>query len=270
MKIPVVKLKSEPEVIAESPPNTTHLYGKNILAVDDESSQLALSRELIKSIGMNCDIAKDGKEALKKLEKNNYDLVLTDIQMPIMDGFQLLKAIQSRQELKHIPVIAASGRTTLSPNDYLDAGFSGNLLKPYRPQELLRKIGDVLHLELETNSGIKILKEGNSEEFSLEEILLFAGDDKDALNTILKVFVEASRKNLFEITEAVKYKNKGKIADIAHKMLPMFKQLNTRNIVLQLEQLEKEMPEHFEKQKIYRLITEIEVLLEKLEKKIIV
>ncbi len=270
VKIPVVKLKSVPEVISEAPSNTNHLYGKNILTVDDESSQLALSKELIKSIGMNCDIAKDGKEALRKLEKNNYDLVLTDIQMPVMDGFELLKAIQSREELKHIPVIAASGRTSVSSSDYLDAGFSGNLLKPYRPQELLRKIGDVLHLELETNSGIKILREGTSEEFSLEEILLFAGDDKNALNTILKVFIEASRNNLLEITEATKYKNTSKIAAIAHKMLPMYKQLNTRNIVLQLEKLEKEEPNYFEEQKIFRLITEIELLLEKLEKEIIV
>ncbi len=270
LKIPVIKLKSVPEVVTEAPSNNSFLYGKNILAVDDESSQLALSRELIKSIGMNCDSAKDGKEALMKLEKNKYDLVLTDIQMPIMNGFELLKAIQSKEELKHIPVIAASGRTTLSSNDYLDAGFSGNLLKPYKPQDLLRKIGDVLHLELETTSGIKIMKEGNSEEFSLEEILLFAGDDKEALNTILKVFVEASRKNLLEITEAIKYNNKSKISEIAHKMLPMYKQLNTRNIVLQLEQLEKEETNYFEEKKIYRLITEIELLLEKLEKEIIV
>lgn len=270
VRIPVVKLKNLPEVVSEPVSNINLLNGKSILAVDDESSQLALSTELIKSIGMNCDVAKDGKEALNKLENNKYDLVLTDIQMPMMDGFELLKAIQAKDNLKHIPVIAASGRTTLSEGDYLDAGFSGNLLKPYKPQELLRKIGEVLHLELETNSGIKILKEETSDDFSLEEILLFAGDDKDALNTILKVFVEASRKNLLEISEATKYKNLKKIANIAHKMLPMYKQLNSKNIVMQLEQLEKEVPDYFEEQKIYLLIAEIEALLEKLEQKIIV
>ncbi len=270
VRIPVVKLKDTLEIIAESPINNTHLYGKNILAVDDESSQLALSRELIKSIGMNCDIAQDGKEALEKLGRKKYDLVLTDIQMPSMDGFELLNAIQSKNNLKQIPVIAASGRTTLSSSDYLDAGFSGNLLKPYKPQELLQKIGDVLNLELETNSGIKIQTEESSEEFSLKEILLFAGDDKDALNTILKVFVDASRKNLLEINKAIRNKNKSKITAIAHKMLPMYKQLNTRNIVFQLQQLEKEVPEYFEDQKIQGLITEIEALLAKLEREIIV
>jgi hypothetical protein len=270
VKIPVIKLKDATEVAPEAIFDNTHLNGKNILAVDDESSQLALSRELIKSIGMNCDVAQDGKEALEKLAKNKYDLVLTDIQMPTMDGFELLNAIQSKNNLKHIPVIAASGRTTLTTNDYLDAGFSGNLLKPYKPQELLQKIGDVLHLELETNSGINIQTDEISEEFSLEEILLFAGDDKDALNTILKVFVDASRKNLLEIKKAIKKKNHNKIAAIAHKMLPMYKQLNTRNIVFQLEQLEKEVPSYFEEQKIQGLINEINALLAKLEREIIV
>ncbi|WP_026836628.1 hybrid sensor histidine kinase/response regulator [Gillisia sp. JM1] len=270
VRIPVIKLKDSLEIITESPISNTHLYGKNILAVDDESSQLALSRELIKSIGMHCDIAQDGKEALEKLGRKKYDLVLTDIQMPSMDGFELLNAIQSKKKLKHIPVIAASGRTTLSSSDYLDAGFSGNLLKPYKPQELLQKIGDVLNLELETNSEIKIQTRESSEEFSLKEILLFAGDDKDALNTILKVFVDASRKNLAAINKAIINKNKSKITAIAHKMLPMYKQLNTRNIVFQLQQLEKEVPEYFEDQKIKGLITEIEALLEKLEREIIV
>lgn len=268
LKIPVVKLTKNVEVLSEDPINNTLLHGKNILAVDDESSQLALSRELIKSIGMNCDIAKDGKEALKKLMLNPYDLVLTDIQMPTMDGFELLKTMQSNSDLKHIPVIAASGQTTVNSKDYLEAGFSGNLLKPYKPQELLRKIGEVLHLELETNSEIHIAKEKNSEEFSLDEILLFAGNDKEALNNILKVFIEASRINILEIKEANTDKNTVKIASIAHKMLPMYKQLNTRNIVQNLQQLEKEVPAYFEEEKINVLIQEIETLLFKLEKEI--
>lgn len=270
LKIPVIKLKDSLEIVQEKPFSNAQLNGKNILAVDDESSQLALSKELIKSIGMNCDVAQNGKEALEKLENKNYDLVLTDIQMPTMDGFELLQKIQSKTSLKHIPVIAASGRTTLNTLDYLDAGFSGNLLKPYKPQELLQKIGEVLNLELETNSGIKIQSEENSEEFSLKEILLFAGEDKDALNTILKVFVEASRDNLEEIKKATINNNKAKIAGIAHKMLPMYKQLDTQKIVFKLQQLEKEVPEYFEASNIQSLIKDIESLLEKLEREIII
>ena len=266
--IPVTKLKKEVEIENETPIDQAYLNGKNILAVDDESSQLALSRELIKSIGMNCDSAKDGKQALEKLKKNQYDLVLTDIQMPIMDGFELLKAIKSHSVLQHIPVIAASGRTTLNASDYLEAGFSGNLLKPYRPQELLQKIGEVLHLELETSVGVSVASNETSNEYSLEEILLFSGNDKEALNSILKVFIDASRANIKEIEIAKKKKNTLKIAQIAHRMLPMYKQLKAKDIVEQLEALEKEDNKSFNQKNINELILEIETFLGKLQKEI--
>lgn len=263
--IPVIKLNKELEIENETPIDKAYLNGKNILAVDDESSQLALSKELIKSIGMNCDSAKDGKKALEKLKKHQYDLVLTDIQMPIMDGFELLKAIKSYPNLQHIPVIAASGRTTLKTSDYLEAGFSGNLLKPYRPQELLQKIGEVLHLELETSSEISVATNKSSNEYSLEEVMLFSGNDKEALNSILRVFIDASRANIKEIASAVKRNNTSKIAQIAHRMLPMYKQLKAKDIVEQLEYLEKDGPESFKQKNINELISEIDALLEKLQ-----
>ncbi len=270
IKIPVVKLKDTFEVEEKQPVNNLHLNGKNILVVDDESSQLALSSELIKSIGMNCDTAKNGKEALKKLRKNPYHLVLTDIQMPVMDGFDLIKAVHADIDLENIPVIAASGRTTLTEKDYLEAGFVASLLKPYRPQELLRKIGEQLHLELETTSSINIHNSIKSNGYSLEEVLLFAGDDKEALNTILKVFVDASRTNLEEISLAKQKLDHKRISNIAHRMLPMYKQLQAENIILQLQHLENEEEKYFSEQHINALIADIETLLAKLDQEITV
>ncbi len=270
IKIPVVKLKDTNAIVDKITISNTHLNGKNILVVDDESSQLALTSELIKSIGMNCDTANNGKEALRKIKKNSYHLVLTDIQMPIMDGFELVKTIKADINLKNIPVIAASGRTTLSEKDYKNAGFAANLLKPYKPQELLQKIGEQLHLELETTSSIKALKSIKSNGYSLEEVLLFAGDDKEALNTILKVFVDASRTNLNEISLAKKQLDHKKIANIAHRMLPMYKQLQAENIIVQLQRLENEEERYFSQNSIDSLLDEIETLLRKLDQEITV
>ncbi len=270
IKIPVVKLIDSHEIADKAPLSNAHLNGKNILVVDDESSQLALSSELIKSIGMNCDFAKNGKEALKKIKKNSYHLVLTDIQMPIMDGFELVKTLKADPKLENIPVIAASGRTTLSEKDYMEAGFAASLLKPYRRQELLRKIGEQLHLELETTARITTSTNVLSNGYSLDEVLLFAGDDKEALNTILKVFVDASRANLKEISTAETQSDHKKISNIAHRMLPMYKQLQAENIILQLQHLENEEEKYFSQESIKELVVNIESLLGKLEQKIIV
>src|SRR5690606_33783946 len=123
------------------------LQGKNILIVDDESSQLALSRELIKSTGMNCHTASNGEEALEKLKKYDFHLVLTDIQMPKMDGFEFINALQDHPEIANIPVIAISGRTNVSAEKYREAGFAGNILKPYKPSDLLLKIGQIFNVD---------------------------------------------------------------------------------------------------------------------------
>ncbi|UZH56387.1 response regulator [Salinimicrobium tongyeongense] len=103
----------------------------SVLIVDDEPAQLGLLKELIRNAGMSYRTAHNGKEALKEVRASAPNLVLTDIQMPKMDGFELLRKIRKEPELQDLPVIALSGRPDVSAADYLKKGFSGSLLKPY-------------------------------------------------------------------------------------------------------------------------------------------
>ncbi|MFN4761821.1 ATP-binding protein [Gillisia sp. Q332] len=264
--IPVIKLKEAEKLIEIPEISKLNLSGKNILVVDDESSQLALSKELIKSVGMNCDTAADGAEALTKLESRKYDLVLTDIQMPEVDGFQLVKAIKESPKYAQTPVLAVSGRTNVSSNAYSAAGFSGNIIKPYKPSDLLLEIGKILHLELKNNYP-HLKKVSLNSSYSLDEIALFAGDDQEALNTILNAFINSTVINLEEIKKAVEYKDPEKAGNIAHRMLPMFKQLKTKGIIEKLQLLEDKQ---FEKCNFPGLLNEIKSLLQELQKEITV
>jgi hypothetical protein len=266
--IPVVKLTKKVEIPNETEITDFDLSGKNILVVDDESSQLALAKELIKSVGMNCDTASNGEEAFTKLEHKSYHLIVTDIQMPKMDGFNLMKAIKSDDNFSEIPVIAVSGRTNVTTATYLKAGFSGNLLKPYRPNELLLKIGEILKVKLETNNHHARSYESNSKDYSLDEILLFAGADQKALDTILNAFIDSNKINLKEIGFAQKRNDIERAGQIAHRMLPMFKQLKAGKIISKLEQLERKEYEILPEDETSCLMQEIEVLLTDLQKEI--
>jgi hypothetical protein len=266
--IPVVKITEKVEIPQEIDITDFDLSGKNILVVDDESSQLALARELIKSVGMNCDTASNGEEALIKLENKSYHLVVTDIQMPKMDGFNLMKAIKDNNNFSEIPVIAVSGRTNVTADTYLKAGFSGNLLKPYRPEELLLKIGEILQVKLKKNNINARSYASNSKDYSLDEILLFAGADQKALDTILNAFINSNKINLKEIVFAQKRNDIERAAQIAHRMLPMFKQLKTGEIIIKLEQLEHKKYKIIPEEKTSSLVQEIEVLLTDLQKEI--
>ena len=266
IKIPVIKLKETYEHKEIPEISKMDLSGKNILVVDDESSQLALSKELIKSVGMNCDTAADGEDALTKLGTREYDLILTDIQMPKVDGFQLVKAIKENPKYAKTPVLAISGRTNVSSKEYAAAGFTGNLIKPYKPSELLLKIGEILHLELKKNKTPSKKLTSNSS-YSLDEIALFAGDDQQALNTILNAFINSTVINIEEIKKAEEHKDPEKAGNIAHRMLPMFKQLKTNGIIEKLELLEDQQ---MEKCNVPELLNEIKKLLGELQKEITV
>ena len=266
--IPVIKVTEKIEIPHEIEFSDFDLSGRNILIVDDESSQLALAKELIKFVGMNCDTASNGEEALSKLENKSYHLVLTDIQMPKMDGFNLVKAIKNNPKFFDTPVIAISGRTNVTTSTYKDAGFASNLIKPYRPGELLLKIGEVLKIKLERDN-IQVRKStSNSQEYSLDEIILFAGDDQNALDTILKAFINSNKINIKEIDFALKENDVERAAHIAHRMLPMFKQLKAKEIIDKLEQLERKEFLQLPKENIACLLEEIEVLLSDLQMEI--
>lgn len=270
VRIPVKKIKgelTEPEII-EVKKIKENLVGKNILIVDDESSQLALSKELIKSTGMKCQTASNGEEALEKLKIHDFHLVLTDIQMPKMDGFAFIKALKAQPEISNIPVIAISGRTNVSAEKYKEAGFVGNILKPYKPADLLLKIGQIFKVEFENKKGSGRLPSLEESEYSLDEIFLFAGEDQMALDTILNAFIQSTRLNLEEIKKAEKIGDRERVAQIAHRMLPMFKQLKIKEIVPRLEQLEKKEGVFYDTGSMELLIEEIEVLLFELQKEV--
>ena len=270
LRIPVKKIKGdlpEPEIL-EVKKIQENLVGKNILIVDDESSQLALSKELIKSTGMKCQTASNGEEALEKLKIYDFHLVLTDIQMPKMDGFACIKALKAQPKISNIPVIAISGRTNVSAEKYKEAGFAGNILKPYKPADLLLKIGQIFKVEFENKKGSGRLPSLEESEYSLDEIFLFAGEDQMALDTILNAFIQSTRLNLEEIKKAEKLGDRERVAQIAHRMLPMFKQLKIKEIVPRLEQLEKKEGVFYDTGSMELLIEEIEVLLFELQKEV--
>lgn len=267
VKIPVKKVKNISETIIPPELPEIEIKGKKVLVVDDESSQLALSKELIKSINLKCDTASNGEEALQKLKADTYHLVLTDIQMPVMDGFELVDAIKKDPFIADLPVIAISGRTNVPAEQYAAAGFAGNILKPYKPSDLLLSIGEILKMEFKSQPKIPRFT-GDLLDYSLEEISLFAGDDQHAMDTILTAFIDSTRLNLKEISAAALKENWDRTAQIAHRMLPMFKQLKVKDIVPKLQLLEEKEYEGFQDGNIKLLIAEVEQFLLQLEQEV--
>lgn len=214
-----------------------HFSNHKVLIVDDDPSQLALTSEVISIAGLSFDISKNAKEALSLLEENQYDLILTDIQMPKMSGFELLDAVRQLDNYTDIPVIALSGIVNKTKEDFKKAGFSGNLRKPYAPKELTDLIAITLKIEPISFSDV-IPTEDLNETYSLNDLMLFAQGDSESLYAILDTFYESTIENTKQLKTMVKTSDVSQIKKLAHKMLPMFKQIKARDVIPLLSQLE--------------------------------
>jgi len=114
---------------------------KLILVVEDNSINQDLVKEILKSKGVKCDVAENGKVALKKLESNTYDLVLMDLQMPIMGGIETTILIRSDPAHKLLPIIATTADAQKNTQQKCSSvGFNDFLTKPICVADLFQMI----------------------------------------------------------------------------------------------------------------------------------
>jgi two-component system chemotaxis sensor kinase CheA len=133
-------LKAPAEAIAlDQSDQTTERSPGRVLVVDDQFSARELQRSILEAAGYRVEVARDGREALRRIgENSDLDLVLTDVQMPEMDGFELLEAIRADEEYASLPVVMV---TTLGDESSrkrgAEAGADAYIIKNEFDQEAL-------------------------------------------------------------------------------------------------------------------------------------
>lgn len=119
----------------------------HILVVDDSDMNLLVIKMIFKKHGISFDTATSAAEALQLLKQNKYDMVLTDIQMPEVDGIEFAKIIRANKDHKKsgIPIIALTGEISAEVHDtYFSAGVNDYIIKPFTEIELIEKILDYI------------------------------------------------------------------------------------------------------------------------------
>ena len=129
-------------------PNRKSEMAHNILLVDDSNVVKAVLMKILSGSSLTINKvfdAANGVEALKALNANAIDLVITDINMPVMDGFELIERMHLDIMLKNIPVIVVSTEGSLTRVSYLEEmGIRGYVRKPFVAQDILSIINEVL------------------------------------------------------------------------------------------------------------------------------
>lgn len=117
----------------------------NILAVDDSASMRQMVAFTLKGAGHNVTEAADGLEALKLAKSSKFDLVLSDVNMPNMDGIGLTKELRSLPDFKFTPILMLTTEAGMDKKqDGKAAGATGWIVKPFNPDQLLSTVKKVL------------------------------------------------------------------------------------------------------------------------------
>ena len=118
---------------------------KKILFAEDEPLILKFVSFRLESLGYGVIKARDGAEALKLIEEEIPDLILLDIVMPIMSGYDVCKQVKMNEKLKHIPVILfTASEPEIVAARAKEVGASDYIMKPFDPDDLLSKIKNLL------------------------------------------------------------------------------------------------------------------------------
>jgi two-component system sensor histidine kinase/response regulator len=120
------------------------LQGKILLVEDSEINQL-VAKELLENMGLEVDTVDDGQKALDYVEKHHTDLILMDIQMPVMDGYEATRGIREKPEMAQLPIFAMTANALIGDAEKsIEAGMNGHISKPVNPDELYRILAEHL------------------------------------------------------------------------------------------------------------------------------
>ncbi|UJP06227.1 MAG: ATP-binding protein [Nitrosomonas sp.] len=174
--------------------------GKLILVAEDNDINQKVIRQQLALLGYAADIASDGCEALQRWQSGDYALLLTDLHMPEMDGFELVRSIRaSENEQQHIPIIALTANALKGERERcLDAGMDDYLSKPVQLEDLRSTLGKYLTALVSVEStgtgkssaGSESVNSSESDEIAVDVNVLkqLIGDDPDLIGSMLSDF----------------------------------------------------------------------------------
>ena len=230
-----------------------------VLLIDDDKIQLNLTAAMLKQHGIDAVCCEQLEQLIEQLRSSVFDVLLTDIQMPAINGFDLVKLLRASNipQAKTIPVIAVTARSEMDKAALHEHGFAGCLHKPFTVKELL----------LTVNEGQLSADEAHITEdmqLNVNALTSFSEDDPEATHSIIQTFIEETQKSADRMAQALNAKEVDEIAAIAHKLLPLFTLIGAGNAVILLSWLEARRGEDFSteiNEKVESILQEIQKIL---------
>jgi len=190
---------------------------KKVLVVDDNKINIDVLNGILNSIGIICDTALNGLDALNLVKQKKYDIVLTDIKMPIMDGWELSKGIRALYDKNELPIIAISANTTEQIKDNLvTCEINDYIQKPINPDSFLQALKNNINCSItQVNLGQTSEVKSNSILDKQEALKRFV-NNKELYVQALNSFIMDYEHSLVKIKKFIEDKNLNELIDYLH------------------------------------------------------
>lgn len=223
-----------------------------LILIDDDRIQLQLTAAMLQRPDLTVTCCEHPEELFGKLKEQSYDVLLTDIQMPAMNGFDLLKALRASEvpQARTLPVIAITARSDMDETDFRSQGFAGCLHKPFTINELLTAVSQAASksisadvqqspAEVTRSSGPTPDTKTDKGSLNFAALTAFSEGDAEAAAEIIRTFIGETEKNRERMEQALTEKDMTGITATAHKLLPLFTMLGAVRSIPLLTWLEE-------------------------------
>ena len=207
-----------------------------VLLIDDDKIQLNLTAAMLKQHGIDAVCCEQLEQLIEQLRSSVFDVLLTDIQMPAINGFDLVKLLRASNipQAKTIPVIAVTARSEMDKAALPEHGFAGCLHKPFTVKELLMTVNEG---QLSADEA-HITEDMATAGINFSALTAYSEDDPEAASSIIQTFIEETGKNIERMQQALNDKEVDGIAAMAHKLLPLFTMIGADETITPLKWLE--------------------------------
>ena len=218
------------------------LRSLHILLVEDNQLNIKLASLILSQNGLIFQVAENGSIAVEKIREQHFDIVLMDMEMPVMNGYQATKLV--RYELKsNIPIIALTAHTGEAEREKcLQMGMNDHIAKPIDEKLLFASILHLTGLKKTRKANpaqVKYSMPGISEQVcNLGYLINVTRGNKKMIHNILGVFTEEIPEELSILTEAIKKTNYVLISNLSHKLKSSFSILGIPVLQKILEEME--------------------------------
>ena len=210
-----------------SPKNAKALKNANasqlfVLLVEDNDINRLYAKSILKNWHCYTDTAENGLVAIEKIKNHEYDVVLMDIQMPVMDGYETTKAIRMMDTpQRNVPILALTANATKADvGKCIAAGMNDYLPKPFTPDDLYRKL--FKELKITPKEKEKKTSTAGKKLYNLDYLRSVSGHNEEFIREMVLTFIQTIPPVLDEMKRALKNEDWEKLARTAHQIKPSF------------------------------------------------